>query len=1057
MKYIFVFLCFVMGKISTAQTYYEGSVKSAITNEPIAKASVRIKDGDAIALTDAKGYYRVLGKANDTLIVSYIGYSTRNVVLGGDEHNTIYLKPAVSSLGEVIINTGFQSVPKARATGSFTSISNELLNRTPGMDILSRLEGISNSLLFDRKHVPDPSGASRFNVRGFSSISSDNQAPLIIVDNFPYDGDINNINPNDILNVTILKDAAASSIWGARAGNGVIVFTTKKGSFDQPVTTSFNVNTTIGSIPDLYYSPSFLNAESFIGYEQLLFENGFYDATLVNASRPLVSPAVELLVQERDGRIDRTVMEREFDVLRRFDIRDQARQYLYRNSLHQQYTVNLSGGSKNLSYYLSGGYDQHKSEVKENDLNRFSLSTTSNFKPFKFLEIGAGMFFIGNQRADNGYGIDDIKPQSKNLLPYTQIADSHGRALPVPYQYRSLYENEAAGDRLLDWKFYPLNDRNLRDNMTQGNEFRGQMNVKINLPYDIQLNVQYQYQNIQNENRILWDKDSYYLRGLVNRFTQSDGTRVFPYGGFLNQFFNKQIAHSGRAQLDYDRVFDNKHEINFLGGLDIREISLNSSNLQLYGFDPQTYTYQTQLDYLTYYPTRPRSNARLPNPVPDLGKTVDRYLSYFSNFSYSYENRYILSGSVRWDASNLFGVRSNQKGIPLWSSGIAWLVNREKFYDWDWMPELKLRFTYGYNGNVDKTTTVFPTAYYDVSWVTGLKTATITSPGNSHLRWERVRNVNLGLDFGSRNNRIRGSLEFYQKNSSDLIGPILLDPTLGFPNRHNINYAALKTEGVDVELNSINIQGKMEWRSTLLVNYSTNRIEEYEYQGTVNSFLQGGITEVGDPLNTLYSYPWYGLDSNTGDPLVNVDGESGTDYSRFVREIKTTDLIRHGSRNPPLWGSLRNTFSFRGVRLSALITWKTGYYFRRNSINYYQLANNWVGHQDFEKRWQQPGDEIFTNVPSAATQQNQNRDRVYGSSAVTVDQGDHIRLQDVTLEYRFPLSFCKRIGFRQFDVFCSVRNLGILWRKSDNQIDPDMPLSIYPQMRLFSFGIKSTL
>src|SRR5690606_13844109 len=220
--------------------------------------------------------------------------------------------------------------------------------------------------------------------------------------------------------------------------------------------------------------------------------------------------------------------------------------------------------------------------------------------------------------------------------------------------------------------------------------------------------------------------------------TQSDGTQVFPEGDVLNQSYSNQVVHAGRAQLNFNKQFHLRHDVTALAGMEIRQVHATGQGWQLLGYDPNVLTYQSMFNYTTYYAQRPTGSAKLPAPSASLSDLLDRYVSYYANAAYTYRSRYMLSGSVRWDASNLFGVKANQRGVPLWSLGGSWLVDQEKFFHIDWLSRLKLRLTYGFNGNVDKSSTAYVTAAYENDKLTGLRRAVVRSPGNPQLRWEKV-------------------------------------------------------------------------------------------------------------------------------------------------------------------------------------------------------------------------------------------------------------------------------------------------------------------------------
>ena len=306
-------------------------------NAPLVGATVKVKGTSRIALTNNKGEFTLKNVDDkEVLVISFLGFETKEIK-AAEASNSIKLLSSSDKLDEVqIVSTGYQNIPKDRATGSFTVVDNKLLNRAVSPDLLGRLKGVTNGLLVDRL-VGNSTGIS---IRGRSTIFSDTK-PLIVIDNFPFEGDLNSINPNDIENVTVLKDAAAASIWGVRAGNGVIVITTKKGNFNQKTDITFNSNLTLTDKPDLYYQPQLSSAE-WIDVEKFLFSQGQYAAELSN-NWSFISPVIELLAKKTSE--NEAVIDAQVEGLKQYDIRDQIDKYFYRRGVQQQYFLNLNGGA----------------------------------------------------------------------------------------------------------------------------------------------------------------------------------------------------------------------------------------------------------------------------------------------------------------------------------------------------------------------------------------------------------------------------------------------------------------------------------------------------------------------------------------------------------------------------------------------------------------------------------------------------------------------------------------------------------------------------------------
>jgi TonB-dependent SusC/RagA subfamily outer membrane receptor len=385
------------------------SIKGKIVNEqnePIPGATIAIKGSNQQTSTNENGEFTLFGvnELNLNIEITSINYETQEINWQGEPELDIRLKQHISELSKVsVVSTGYQKIIRDKTPGSFTKIDNELLNRRVSTNIIDRLEGITSGLIFNRNINPSVNQSS-ISIRGRSTIFA-NANPLIVVDNFPYTGDINNINPNDVENITVLKDADAASIWGAYSGNGVIVITTKKGKYNQPLKLSFNSNVTVSAKPDQYYLPS-MSSPDFIEVEQLLFDSGYYRGAELNPSHPVLSPAVEIMIKKRDGDISASEAAAQLDVLKSQDRRKDLDKYFYRHGVNQQYALNASGGSYNNNYYFSVGYDKNLSTAVRNDFNRLTLTANNSFAWLKKkLELNTGIIFTSSTARNNNPGV----------------------------------------------------------------------------------------------------------------------------------------------------------------------------------------------------------------------------------------------------------------------------------------------------------------------------------------------------------------------------------------------------------------------------------------------------------------------------------------------------------------------------------------------------------------------------------------------------------------------------------------------------------------------------
>jgi hypothetical protein len=507
--------------------------------------------------------------------------------------------------------------------------------------------------------------------------------------------------------------------------------------------------------------------------------------------------------------------------------------------------------------------------------------------------------------------------------------------------------------------------------------------------------------------------------------------------------------------VNYDHTFGTDHQLNALAGWELRDVEGHVDNTRLYGYDPNTHS-DVPVDYTqTFFQNYTGGFTKIPYQDLHYG-TSDRFLSYYANASYVYKQRYIVSGSARRDESNLFGVKANQKGVPLWSAGLAWEISRENFYQLDWLPFLKLRVTNGANGNVDRAVSAYTTAQFSgFPNDYGVPYGTIINPPNPSLRWERINIFNVGLDFASRNNKVEGSLEYYIKSGRDLIGKTVMDPTTGVTDFMG-NTANMKAHGWDLSLHTRNLTGSLKWSSDWLFSFVRDKVTRYAVvQPNVEPYFQSNMINplVGRPLYSVYALRWMGLDPNSGDPLGAWNGHADTTYSRFIN-YPFDSLIYKGSVSPPFFGSWRNTFNWKQFELSFNIVFKFGYYFRRNSIQYlalYSAASK--GDPDYELRWKKAGDEKITSVPSQPFPANNSRDEFYKVSEVLIEKGDHIRLQDVKLSYDMPKKIYAKLSVQALRFYLYANNIGILWRANHKGIDPDY-ISSMPNPRTLALGCK---
>ncbi|WGQ14738.1 SusC/RagA family TonB-linked outer membrane protein [Sphingobacterium faecium] len=1048
----------------------QGTVSSAVDKKPLQAVSVRVEADQVKTSTNKDGTFSVaVFQRSGRVKLTSVGYKTVELDYTAGAPLHVQLTPLENQLDEVeVVSTGYQKIPKERATGSFVQIDNQLFNRKVGSNVLERLADVTPGLIFNN----GKGGAAQMRIRGQNTIFSD-ASPLIIVDNFPYEGDINNINPNDIESVTVLKDAAAASIWGARAGNGVIVINTKKGNSLGGEQMEININTTIGNTPDLHYQPMISSAD-FIEIERMLFDRGFYNNFEISLSRTPLNPAVELFIRQRDHPEQKGAIEAEIEKLKGYDIRSDYEQYFYRAPVTQQYAFRTQGSNGTNRYHASVGYDRNQTEVVGNNNNRLT-GIIGNHWSFlnKKLELTGQAAFTAQRTELNGLseinymGYRNI-PTSK-IYPYARLADESGQPLEVTKDYRLGYLQSVANDGLLDWSYKPLLDRDQQDRTGKGNDLRMDAAIRYQIRKGIHVHGQYQYWNGNTANRQLNSMESYYTRDMINRFTQRNLSTnqlayAIPKGGILDLEYIRSQAHNVRLQADFNFQVSSLHEINGIMGYEIRDQHADANKTRSYGYDERIGISQA-VNYKDYYTSYFNAyNTFNVIPFMDLETgTIDRFRSVFSNFSYAYDRRYTFTGSLRFDESNLFGVDANQKRVPLYSIGLGWNISNERFFKVKAIDRLHLRATYGRSGNINKTLTAYTTAYYNPQdRLTQLPYASIRTPRNPDLRWEKITTSNIGLDFSLFRSRISGSAEYYNKDGDDVIGTIPTPGTAGIKTKTG-NYARTNAKGFELVLNTVPINKKVKWSNQLLFNTVKDKIVSYRGNAVPATRILSGSDGTsaypveGRPLWALYSLPWGGLDPQDGDPTGYLNGQLSKDYSSILQNASIESLTYHGPVRPTWFGAFRNNIEWNNWSLSANISYRGGYYFKSNTLSFDNLLRGEIVQGDYSSRWKKKGDELITNIPSIPVNMVSGRDAYFSYAALHIQKADHIRLQDVRVEYNFPVRSWKLKSISRLSLYVYANNLGLLWKKTKISYDPDFANVDFLPIRTFSVGANIIL
>lgn len=1049
--------------------YAQELIRGRITDtngQPISAATIKAVNGAILAISDSSGYFTIKDRTNNSITVSHLSFIEQIVKIDQNKPGSILIvmEPISKLIEEVDISTGFQRIPKERATGAFSFVDNETFNEQIGSDVLGRLEAVANGLSVDHLSQDNDLG---LRVRGQSTFSSGPMKdPLIILDNFPFEGDLNNINPNDVENITLLKDAAASSIWGARAANGVIVITTKRAKRNQPIAVDFNSNVTVSPKPNLMYY-DLMSSRDFIEVERFLFSNSDRFNDTASIFRPAFSPVYEILFRQRKSEISDAEASALIGALGQTDIRNEYLKYIYEPSLNQQYALNIGGGSDNMAWYFSTGYDRNKSDLAAKN-DRLTINFRNTYSPLRNLQVETGLMFVQSSSASGRTGyLNGAMP------PYTKFGDENGNPLPSDNKlfptYRQSFLDTLGGGKLLDWKYYPLTDGNYRTNQSSLNHTILNLNIHYRPTNWLGVDVKYQYGRQLSKGENLWGEESYFARNLINTYSQISTTGDIEYkvprGAILDLSNETLQSHNLRGQLNFSERW-NKHEVNVLVGLEASHSGVTNNGSRTYGYDDDILTF-SQVDYSGIYPLLIEQYGLFIPQNHYFNDQTNRFVSTFLNGAYVFDTKYTVSFSGRRDASNLFGVNVNDRWNMLWSTGLSWEISKERFFKVNTLPYVRLRATYGFSGNTDLSRSAVTTIFYNGTsrYILGAPTAYVAQDANPELRWEKIRMMNFAADFRFNNHWLSGSFDFYLKHGTDMLGPDPVDYSTGILGSVNVtrNVSELKGKGFDLEMRSLNVsRNDWQWNTTLNLSYYDDKVVKW-YRATMNpsSYVQynvGAATNIeGERMYAMYSYRWAGLDPETGDPMAYLNGEASKDYAALRGAgAQMEDLVNQGSAIPLFFGGIGNNIRYKNFGLSFNLMFKLNYYVRTNALQYDQLYQGIAGYKEWNQRWQTQGDQIITDVPSMVYPADNQRETVYATSEIKADRGDHLRLQYVNLHYDLAMKGQLNSKIRNLRIYFNMANIGIIWKRGNYGHDPMFGYSNIPPSRSFSIGLKTS-
>ncbi|MBO9733151.1 MAG: SusC/RagA family TonB-linked outer membrane protein [Chitinophaga sp.] len=1027
------------------------------------------------------------------LTVNYMGYETRLVTLTASNTYHITLATSGKNLNEFVF-TGYQQIRKNKSTGATDKISLDKIDIGGVMSVEQMLQGqLSGVAVTPLSGAPGQ--AAKIRIRGTSSLQG-TQDPLWVIDGLPVEGtnlpklddakaidqlytsSIAGYSPADIESITVLKDAAATAIYGARAANGVIVITTRSGKKNERLSINYRNNFTFTQKPDLGRL-NLMNSDQKVNLELDLFTSDYtYLPDNGEVSRILSKYGVtpEELTSKGFNGINANARN-EINALR--GINTNWNDLLFRSAFTQEHSVSVSGGGDRSSYYFSGGYYDEKGAAIGTGAQRYNITLKTDYDLTDKLKFSAGIF--ANQRSQTSFLTDRMAVT--NPMRYSRVANPYTSTLDNNGNY--VYDKNVVGDESI------LNFNVLEERANTGKTNKAQaVNTNFKLDYEIipRLHISSQL-GIQSENTSsekIALENSYYIRQLADisqRYDPATGTKstFLPKGGMIDNGEQRMQQYTLKTLVEYSFNLNKKHDFNFMGGNELRRIKDRLNTTVGYGYDPKT---------LTTQPPKYLNDNEINALYKDRHQYVENaFVSFFGTGSYTYNNRYTLAGSIRFDGSDLFGVDPKYKYLPLWSVSGLWRVMEEPFMkNVRFLDMLNVRASYGLQGNIDKNTSPFVVGRYINAAILPGNTSQmilVDGPPNAKLRWEKTINKNIGIDFAVLKNRVNVTVDYYDRHGKDLINALALPLETGFQSM-NVNWAEMKNSGVEVSINTRNITRK-DFRWSTDFNFSYNKNTVLRETLPDNSYFP---SREGQAIGSIWGLPYAGL-SEKGMIMVNYKGkvESLSELMQLqddfagdpdlgglfpytnLTNAQMRDLFSNmGSSDPLYTGGLNNNFTYKQFDLSIGLMFNLGQKVKidppYNPMNYNRGLNSSTAILD---RWTPANPHgkypaLFGNTaatdPELKLLGHWLEDKMYQYNALGlwIRDGGYVRVRNITLGYRLPENISNKIRMKGLKVTAEARNPFVFAKNYDGYLDPETMGNIYAQPipKTFTIGLNAT-
>jgi TonB-linked SusC/RagA family outer membrane protein len=1090
---LFIFL-YTFSQAQTQQV--SGRVTSTEEPNGLPGVNIMVKGITQGTITDVNGRFTLQAEPGSTLIISSVGYKTQEFVLGNQTELDITLEEEAKILGEVVI-TGFQEVERKLFTGSSVNVKMSEI-RSPGMTDAGRmLEGRVAGVTVD--NVSGTFGTSpKIRIRGNTTINGDTQ-PLMVIDGVILEdlsavnaddiitgnantltaSSIAGINPDDIESFQILKDASATALYGTRAKNGVIVITTKRGQSGR-TRVNYSGNFSFNLRPS-YNQFDILNSVNEMSVYREMYEKGLVDVTTsVKAQNYGAIGKMFTLLSEHEipwgpnGTLNEEFLN-EYETANTdwFDV-------LFKDySLQQQHSFSLTSGTEKHNSYYSLSFLNDNGQTIADNVKRYAVTAKNSFQFTPLFSLDLKL--TANYRDQKVPGT-----QNRDFDPITGRFKRDFDINPLSYALntaRSIRPYDENGDlEYFRRNYAPFNIiRELDLNYININV--SDISTQADINYDITENLTFRSTlqgryAITRREHVIHEKsnqaeayradDTQYIQDanpLLFHDPEEPGSQpkiILPEGGFNNVNEDELVNFYVRNSINWSHAFNVVHSINVLAGQEIKFTDRESSRVDGIGvvyenggvvnIDPDIIEFLNRQGISTF----------------ELESDRERFAGIFLNAGYSFKEKYIFNGTIRYDGSNRLGKSRQARYLPTWNISGAWNIDKEDFLSVDWIDYLKLRGTYGLSANLGPNTsallnlrsevTLRPTDVESYLYIQDLE--------NSDLTWEKLNEINVGLDFGIFENRITGTVDAYNRKAFDLIG-VFQTSGIGGNAYKTGNYADMTSNGIEFSINTLNLKRKdFAWSTNFNIGYAYDKITRLEYNPRLgDAIVQGGAAVLGGPRKGLFSTKFAGLDAQGIPTFYDGTGETVYNYDLQDRENLTRILHYEGSAEPRGAGGLSNVFSYKNFSLNIFLSYKFDYKIRLDDAFSPRYTDFNSLSKSFVNRWVVPGDENTTDVPVILDKnvlETGNSDLLsaydlYNKSTARVADGDYVRLKTVRLSYTVPSSYVQRIRASNAQLSIEAQNLALLYSDSRlNGQDPEFFSSggvALPQPRLITVAV----